>query len=85
MTTTEKYIAVHEGIVKLQQENLTLKDRVKELETSLIKIANWELPESGKFWDDENPEQMSYEAAFGSNGARDYIRRIAFAAINKNS
>jgi len=50
---------------------------------ALHKIANWELPESGSFWDNDKKDPMSYEAAFGSNGVRDYIKSVAKAAIKE--
>lgn len=54
-------------------------DLVKALE----KIEKWcgEFPETGRFWDKEKTEPMSYAAAFGSNGERDFMRAIARSAI----
>lgn len=49
----------------------------------LQKIANWELPDTGKFWDNENTQPMSYEACNGTNGSRDYFKSLAQKAINK--
>lgn len=59
---------------ELKQENERLRD-------SLQKIANWELPPSGKYWDLLETEPMSYEAAYGSNGVREYIKSIAANAL----
>lgn len=48
-------------------------------------IADWHLPPSGRFWHDSDGNltttPMSYEAAFGSNGARDFMRAKAIAAL----
>lgn len=55
----------------------TLQGRIEELENALKKIASWELPETGKFWDKEETRPLSYEAEYGSNGVRDYIKKIA--------
>jgi hypothetical protein len=49
------------------------------LRESLEIIAQWRLPESGKFWPSGEP--MSYTSAYGSNGARDYIRSVARNAL----
>lgn len=65
------------------EEINSLKARLYDIENALTKIANWELPESGKFWDIEKKEPMSYEAAFGSNGARDYIRSLAINTLKR--
>ena len=46
---------------------------------ALKKIALWELPATGKFW--PTGGAVSYEAEYGSNGARDYIRQVAFQAL----
>jgi hypothetical protein len=43
-----------------------------QLMVALQKIANWGLPPSGKYWDLLETDPMSYEAAYGSNGVRDY-------------
>lgn len=50
-------------------------DEIERLLAVLVRIVNWEMPESGRTWDDGTP--MSYGAAFGSNGERDFIRRVA--------
>ena len=56
-----------------------------ELREALEKIERWDLPASGKFWHNADgslsERPMSYEAAYGSNGARDYIRLIARSAL----
>lgn len=51
---------------------------------ALKRIERWfgEFPETGDFWDaPENTRPMSYGAAYGSNGERDYMRGVARAAI----
>lgn len=54
---------------------------VEELRAALERIERWfgEFPDSGSHWNDGTP--MSYGAAFGSNGERDYMRAIARAAL----
>lgn len=54
-----------------------------ELVAALQRIARWtgEFPDTGQFWDDGSP--MSYSAAFGSNGERDYMRQVALDALSK--
>lgn len=52
-------------------------NKVKDI---LIKIIDWEFPETGKIWDDGTP--MSYGAVFGTNGERDYMRNKALEAFN---
>jgi hypothetical protein len=49
---------------------------------TLEKLAKWELPETGKFWDEEKMRPISYESEYGSNGARDYIKRLAAQTLN---
>jgi len=51
------------------------------LREALRRIEQWEMPETGRVWDDGTP--MSYSAAFGSNGERDVIRGIARAALTE--
>lgn len=53
----------------------------QELIQALEIIANWTLPDTGKFWPDGEP--TSYETEFGSNGARDFMKNIAQEALNK--
>lgn len=52
------------------------------LRDALNRITKWntELPPSGRYWEDGSP--MSYGAAFGSNGERDYFRKLAITALN---
>ncbi len=48
---------------------------------ALTKIARWhgEFPDTGRTWDHGTP--MSYGAAFGSNGERDYMRQVALDVL----
>jgi hypothetical protein len=54
---------------------------VKELKKALTLISEWNLPESGLFWDKEQKDPMSYGTAFGSNGERDYFKQVAQTAL----
>ncbi len=58
--------------------------REVRLEGALKRIAKWngEFPETGRYWNDSSEEQMSYSAAFGSNGERDYMRVLAQEALD---
>jgi len=53
-----------------------------KLREALQKIADWQLPATGKFWDDdEKTRPISYEAAYGSHGSQEYMRRLAVEAL----
>jgi hypothetical protein len=55
-----------------------LGQRITQLEAALQTIVEWkDFPATGSFWGDEPTREMSYSAAFGSNGERDYMRRVA--------
>lgn len=57
-------------------------DYLRELEDALRTIARWEFPPSGRFYDEPlNTRPMSYESAFGSGGARDYMKTVASDAL----
>lgn len=58
-----------------------LLDKTVDLRRALRTIAKWEFPATGKEWEDGTP--MSYSAAYGSNGERDYMRKVALDALNK--
>jgi hypothetical protein len=55
------------------------RDRLRK---ALERIERWfgEFPDTGERWNDGTP--MSYAAAYGSNGERDYMRGIARAALS---
>ena len=44
-------------------------------------IEEWKLPETNLFYDDDRTRPMSYEAAYGSQGAKQYIRLMASNAL----
>lgn len=46
---------------------------------ALERIANWEMPATGRHWDDGTP--VSYGVEFGSNGERNIIVKLAQEAI----
>ena len=58
-------------------------DAFAEMKEALEKVERWfgEFPDTGRKWDDGAP--MSYSAVYGSNGERDYMRRIARAALQR--
>ena len=58
-------------------ETLTDAEGYDRMRRALTIIANWTLPATGKFWDEEKTRPTSYEAEYGSNGARDYMRNLA--------
>lgn len=55
----------------------------QRLRAALEKIANWELPETGET--SYNGHPLSYEACYGSNGARDYMRQLARTTLSQNT
>lgn len=58
-------------------------EKVAEMENALTRIARWigEFPETGCTWGDGSP--MSYSAAYGVNGERDYMRNLALQALGQ--
>ena len=66
----------------LQSDLKQFKEDNKEFLEALEKIMKWELPETNEFWDEDKKRPMSYESCYGSNGARDYIKNIAYSAIS---
>ncbi len=89
----DAYEAQAVRIAELENENTSLKNvaeaninagvemagRIRELENALTKIEAWEMPDTGRTWDDGSP--MSYAACWGTNGEQDHIRGIARAAL----
>ena len=65
----------------VQDENNSLARRNRAFLAALNKIQNWEMPETGRFWDNDPTRPMSYAACYGSNGERDFIRSIARQAL----
>lgn len=68
---------------KLKSENeiLGLKQKFNELQREMKEIAEWKLPKTGKFWDNEKNDPVSYEAENGSNGVREYFKNKANQAL----
>ena len=61
-----------------------LYDELLRYRKALEKIDGWEMPPTGQYWSDGSPK--SYSTLYGSRGEQDYIRRIAFNALeNKQS
>ena len=55
--------------------------KLERAENALQKIAKWfdEFPATGQAWPSGEP--MSYGACYGSNGERDYMRKVAQNAL----
>lgn len=50
----------------------------RRMRTALTLIRDWDLP---KLKNDDG-KALSFEVEYGSNGARDYVRKIASEALN---
>lgn len=55
----------------------------QRLADALKIIQNWQLPPTGQFWDKEQTQPMSFEAAYGSNGVRDFMCNVANEALSE--
>ena len=72
-----------ETVRLLRQERRQLDAELARLREALEQIIRWDgFPESGRYWEDGRA--MSYSAAFGSNGERDYMRTLAQEALKSN-
>lgn len=72
--------------IKCYLEYTALQEQAQKLADVLEQIKNWQLPGTGKFWDKEQTQPMSYEGAYGSNGSRDYFKEKAeIALLNYNN
>jgi len=62
-------------------------NRIEALEAALRAVVEWDMPETGKCWPNDDGTQsdrpMSYSACYGSNGERDYIRTLARDALGR--
>jgi hypothetical protein len=67
----------------IQEERAKLIAAAPDLLEALQKIAKWEMPPTGQFWDKEEKMPISYTAAYGSKGEMDFIKTIAKDAIKK--
>lgn len=72
--------AIVDGLLADVKRLTAERDRMK---AALSRIAKWfgEFPETGRTWSNTDPTPMSYGACFGSNGERDFMRKIASDAI----
>lgn len=71
-----------DGSLKKSDWVYLLKEEIKRKDEALKAISEWVLPVTGKFWDKENKEPMSFRAVHGVNDEIQYIRNIAFEALN---
>lgn len=62
-------------------DELRLRRKIEVMESALRKIAKWhgEFPTTGRFH--ESGEEMTYSYTRGSNGERDYMRKVAEDAL----
>lgn len=74
--------AAEAEIADLQAKLAQAQKELAEARAALEQISAWDgFPSSGMRWPDG--ERMSYGAAFGSNGERDFMRSVVAAALIK--
>lgn len=78
------YILTKNTLIRRTKKLKELEKQNEELIDVLKIISKWELPETGRFWDDEATQPMSYEAAYGSSGVRDYFKELALNAVQSH-
>lgn len=64
---------------------IAAQERIKQLEDALTIVQKWQLPSTGQFWDDDKTRPMSYGVCYGSNGERDFMRKVANEALTPNN
>lgn len=74
-----------EGAVKYAKLLTAAQERIKQLEDALTIVQKWQLPSTGQFWDDDKTRPMSYGVCYGSNGERDFMRKVANEALTPNN
>ena len=64
-----------------------LENQNEILKKALRRIEKWfdEFPPTGRYWDHDETDEMSYTAAYGSNGERDYMMGIASEALKQGT
>lgn len=78
---TVAYYSYLEAAKKYQGELQAAEERMERMAKALRVIQQWRLPPTGKFWDKEETQPMSYEACYGTNGSRDYMIAVAEEAL----
>jgi hypothetical protein len=60
-----------------------LRTKLATLQVALRRIQKWsgEFPETGQFFDNDPARPVSYGAAHGSDGERDFMRQVAANAL----
>jgi hypothetical protein len=78
------YHELDDANAKLCSEIAALSIENRRYKAALERISKWfdEFPPTGRTWDDGTA--MSYSAAFGSNGERDFMRQVAADALSPN-
>lgn len=75
----DEYVKLSDVQSLLATKPAAAPEVAEELRKALQTVARWEVPPTGKTWDDGSP--MSYAACYGSNGERDYMRQVALNAL----
>ncbi len=80
--TGENWDATCDSAIAAWNRRASLSAAEKMAE-ALRTIAEWrgKFPPTDRFWDEEKTRPMSYAAAYGSNGERDYMRMVARTAL----
>ncbi|MCK9369196.1 hypothetical protein M0R04_04595 [Candidatus Dojkabacteria bacterium] len=74
--------AIDPQTAKVESNEVNMTYREAKLEHALRTIVKWsDFPDTGSFYDIEETQKVSYGAAYGSNGERDYMRSIARKAL----
>ena len=72
-------LALEQVANEVAQEHLQKR---RKMEVALRRVADWELPKTDEFVDEEKTIPASYGYLYGSNGERNYIRQLAKNALD---
>lgn len=77
--------AYQDGANGYAEQLQSASQRIEQLEKALKAIADWELPATGRYWDKEKTDPMSYEACHGSTGVKEYFMKLASEVLNNKN
>lgn len=74
----------HDGVKELDDTIFQQAEEIKQLQEALHIVADWELPNTGRFYNNDPKWPIPYTETYGNDDGKQHIMDVARTALEKS-